>query len=192
MSAHVTVHAARPVDWPDVQQLFDRGGQVKGCWCMWFRQTAATFRANWGRGNREALRDLVADGREPGLIAYLDGRPIGWCSVAPRADYPRLASSVIAKPVDDTPVWCLTCLYVIPGERGAGVTRKLVRAACAHVARHGGTTAEAYPVDDTLGPVAADDAYHGVVSLLRSEGFTEVARPTPKRPVLRRGVPEER
>ena len=119
MSASVTVRAAGPVDWPDVQQLFDRRGQVNGCWCMWFRQTAATFRANWGSGNREALRDLVVDGREPGLIAYRGGQPIGWCSVAPRDRYPRLASSVIAKPVDDTPVWCLTCLYVIPGERGA-------------------------------------------------------------------------
>jgi GNAT superfamily N-acetyltransferase len=179
------------VRWPDVEHLFRRGGQVKGCWCMWFRQSAAAFRANWGKGNREALRELVADGREPGLIAYRDGRPIGWCSVAPRAEYPRLASSLIAKPVDDTAVWCLTCLYVIPGERRAGVTRELVRAACAHVAARGGTTVEAYPVDDTLGPVPADDAYHGVVSLLCSEGFSEVARPTPKRPVVRRSVPAE-
>jgi len=45
---------------------------------------------------------------------------------------------------------------------------------------------EAYPVDDTLGPVSADQAYHGVVSLLRSESFEEVARRRPKRPVMRR------
>ncbi|WP_327681053.1 hypothetical protein [Streptomyces sp. NBC_00467] len=45
---------------------------------------------------------------------------------------------------------------------------------------------EAYPVDDTMGPVGADEAFHGLVSLLTAEGFTEVARRTAKRPVMRR------
>jgi GNAT superfamily N-acetyltransferase len=152
---------------------------------MWFRETPAQRRAMWGQGNRQMLQDLVCAGT-PGLLAYRDGEPVGWCSVAPRRDYPALDRSVAAKAVDDTPVWSLVCLYVVPGNRRTGVARELVRAACEYAARRGAMAVEAYPMDDTAGPVSADEAYHGVVSLMRSEGFTEVARRTPRRPVMRR------
>lgn len=186
----VEVRAARPENWPDLEAVLGRGGQVQGCWCMWFRLQAAECRRRWGDGNRSALRVLVDAGREPGLIAYRDGAPVGWCSVAPRADYPRLERSVVAKPVDDRPVWSLVCLYVVPGHRRTGVARALVRAACAHAARNGAEIVEAYPVDDSAGRVSSDAAYHGVVSLLSAEGFSVVARRMPKRPVMRRTLRE--
>ena len=110
--------------------------------------------------------------------------------MAPRAEYPRLAKSVVAKPVDDLPVWSLVCLYVVPGHRRRGVARALVHAACAHAAEHGAEVVEAYPVDDADGRVPSDAAYHGVVSLFRDEGFAVVARRTPKRAVMRRTVRE--
>lgn len=140
----------------------------------------------WGDANKAALRGLVDSGHTPGLIAYRDGEPVGWCSVAPRAEYRSLARSTVAKPVDDLPVWSLVCFYVVPGSRRSGIARQLVRASCDHVARHGGEIIEAYPVDDTMGPVSSDAAYHGWVSLLRDEGFREVTRRTPRRPVMRR------
>jgi len=155
---------------------------------MWFRVGGAERRALWGEGNRRALREIVDSGPTPGLVAYRDGEPIGWCSVAPRSEFPVLARSPVARPIDDAPVWSLVCLYVVPEGRGLGVARQLVRAACAHAAEGGAETVEAYPVDDTMGPVAPDTAYHGVVTLLRSEGFAEVARRAPRRPLMRRDV----
>ncbi|MGH3713973.1 MAG: GNAT family N-acetyltransferase [Micromonosporaceae bacterium] len=182
----IDVRAAKPAVWGDVASVLDRRGSVRGCWCMFFRQTAAEYRAGLGAGNRDALRELVAaGGASPGLVAYRDGVPAGWVSVGPRAAYPRLDRSPVSKPVDDTPVWSLVCLYVAPEHRRAGVSRALVRAALRYAAEHGASTVEAYPVDDTLGKVSSDDAYHGVVSLLASEGFAEVARRTPGRPVMR-------
>lgn len=155
---------------------------------MWFRSTGAQRRQMWGEGNRQALHDLVLADRAPGLVAYRDGEPVGWCSVAPRSEYSALVRSMVAKPVDDSPVWSLVCLYVVPGSRRFGVARELVRAACEHTAREGGKILEAYPVDDTVRRVTADEGFHGLVSLLRKEGFTEVARRTPMRPVMRREV----
>lgn len=157
---------------------------------MWFRVANAEFHARGSDGNRSALRVLVQSGRVPGLVAYRDGEPVGWCSVAPRTDYPRLERSVVAKAVDDEPVWSLVCLYVVPGHRRTGVSRELVRAACAHAARNGAGIVEAYPVDDADGRVPSGTAYHGVVSLLADEGFSEVARRLPKRPVMRRSLRE--
>ncbi|NKI40518.1 GNAT family N-acetyltransferase [Streptomyces physcomitrii] len=177
---------ATPACWPDVEELLGRRGAVKGCWCMFFRLTPAERRTRWGEGNRLALRALVDEGREPGLLVYREGLPAGWVSLAPREEFGRLDRSPVSKPVDDRPVWSLVCLYVAREHRGHGVARQLVRAAVEFARERGARTVEAYPVDDTLGPVGADDAYHGLVSLLTQEGFAEVARRAPKRPVLRR------
>jgi GNAT superfamily N-acetyltransferase len=191
VSDQIEVRVARPDSWPDVEQVLGHGGSVKGCWCMWFRTTGAERRQMWGDGNRQALAGLVQSGQEPGLVAYLGGEPAGWCSVRPRAEYSALARSTVARPVDESPVWSLVCLYVVPGSRRRGVARELVRAAGEYAASQGGQILEAYPLDDSMRPVSAAAAFHGTVSLLREEGFTEVARHTPTRPVMRRDVSSE-
>lgn len=177
---------ATPEAWPDVEQVLDRPGSVKGCWCMFFRQTPEERRSAWGEGNRQALERLVRDHRCPGLLAYRGAEPVGWVSVAPREEYSRLDRSPVSRRIDERRVWALVCLFVPRPYRGAGVARGLVRGAVAYARSQGAVTVEAYPVDDALGPVSADAAYHGIASLLRSEGFEEVARRTPKRPVMRR------
>ncbi|HST66956.1 MAG TPA: GNAT family N-acetyltransferase [Mycobacteriales bacterium] len=190
--AALEVRPATEQTWADLQELLGRKGSVNGCWCMFFRQTPAERKQLWGEGNRRALHRLVASDARPGLIGYRDGRPAGWVSVAPRADYPRLDRSPVSKRVDDRPVWSLACLYVGREHRGGGVARGLVRAALRHARDTGAELVEAYPVDDALGPVPDAQAYHGWVSLLTAEGFTEVARRQPRRPVMRHdltGIP---
>ncbi|MQY15459.1 hypothetical protein SRB5_56410 [Streptomyces sp. RB5] len=184
----ITVAPATPGTWDDVTELLGRRGAVKGCWCMWFRQSPQERRETGDAERREALKGLVDAGAPTGLVAYRGGKPAGWVSVAPYGDFSRLGRSPVSKPVDDTPVWSLVCLYVGREHRGAGVARALVRAGVDYARDGGAKVVEAYPVDDALGPVAADDAYHGLVSLLAAEGFTEVARRTPKRPVMRVAV----
>lgn len=176
---------ATPDRWRDVEQVLDQRGSVRGCWCMFFRESPEERRRLWGEGNRTALKALVDAARVPGLVAYLGGAPVGWTSVAPRGEYPRLDRSPVSRRLDDRPVWALVCLYVLPAARGAGVARALVRGAVAYARERGAATVEAYPVDDTLGPVSVDAAYHGLVTLLRAEGFVEVARRTARRPVMR-------
>ena len=40
--------------------------------------------------------------------------------------------------------------------------------------------------DPSLGPVTPDAAYHGLQSIFERAGFTEAARRSPKRPIMRR------
>src|SRR5699024_5821753 len=109
---YVNVVPATKSIWCDIDYVLGHGGSVKGCWCMFFRQTPAERRCDWGEGNRAALRALLDVGQQPGLVAYRDGSPAGWCSIAPRGEYGRLARSTVTRQVDETSVWSLVCLYV--------------------------------------------------------------------------------
>lgn len=183
----ISVRPATAERWADVEALLgQKTGGVAGCWCMFFRLARSEFDAGEGAGNRRAMRALVDEGPPPGLLAYRDGSPAGWASIAPRSEFSRLERSPVSKPVDGRPVSSLVCLFVAKQHRGRGVARALVRACVEYAAEHGADVVEAYPVDDTMGKVTSDEAYHGVVTLLASERFTEVARHLPRRPVMRR------
>jgi hypothetical protein len=107
-AANIEIRPATPERWADLAALFGPRGACGGCWCMWWRLPRAGFGAAKGEGNREALCALVASGKAPGLLAYADSVPVGWCALAPREAYPALGRSRILKPVDDQPVWSVT------------------------------------------------------------------------------------
>jgi len=170
--------------WKDFTSLFGRKGACGGCWCMWWRQTASDFEASKGDGNRRKMRNLVKKGKVPGILACHEGKPVGWCAVAPREEYPRLARSRILKPIDGRQVWSVVCLFVARDHRGMGVSSALIGAAVDFVRDRGGKTLEAYPVEPRKRMPDAF-AFHGLaVSFLRA-GFREVARRSATRPVMR-------
>ena len=181
------IHPVTPERWDDLVALFSRHKVTDGCWCMWFRQTAEETRRGWGPGNRAALEELVRAGRVPGLLAYADGRPVGWVSVAPRDEFGRVERSRILKPVDDEAVWSVVCFFVDPSARGGGLAAALLEAAVDHAAAHGARLVEGYPVDRDS-RVDPSGAYYGVGSMFRDAGFTEVARRKADRPIVRRPV----
>lgn len=155
---------------------------------MWWRCSRREFEQNRNAGNREAFREIVLHGETPGILAYADGRPVGWCSVAPRSTYPSLLRSRILKPLDDKPAWSIVCLFVAAGWRGRGVGKRLARAAVDHVRREGGTLVEAYPTNPRGKRLAPVSSYMGTPALFGSAGFTECARPSEARVIMRRGV----
>ncbi len=171
--------------WEDLEALFGPRGAVGGCWCMWWRQTAREFEHNAGNANRRALRGLVDEGRLPGLLGYRGERSVGWVSVAPREEFGRLERSPTLRRMEETPVWSVVCFYVARDERHRGVGSALLRAAVEHAAAHGARCVEGYPVDASDGSSRAGDIYTGVLSTFLDAGFREVARRSPKRPVVR-------
>ena len=177
--------ALTPKRWSDFEDLFGKRGATGGCWCMWWRLANKEFYAQKGDGDRKAMKAIVASGRIPGILAYHEGRPVGWCSVAPRDDFPRLERSRILKPVDDETVWSVVCFFVARAYRRRGVGERLLRAATEYVADQGGTIVEGYPVEPKKGATADIFAYHGTASMFRSAGFEEVARRSPTRPIMR-------
>jgi GNAT superfamily N-acetyltransferase len=174
--------------WADLEDLFGPNGACVGCWCMWWRTTKQTYKA--GRASRDTLRAL-ADAEVPvGLLAYAgieaDGgqRAVGWCAVAPRASYPRLASTAVGRGGRDAPSrWAVPCFFVRPGFRRHGFTDTLLDAALAHSRRYGATVVEGYPLTAKAGP---SELYVGTKQLFGRHGFTVVREPTSRRAVMER------
>jgi len=161
---------------------------------MWWRISRREFAAGKvegggvkGEGNRRAFQAVVAGGEVPGLLAYDGEAPVGWVAIGPREVYPRLAGSRILAPVDDRPVWSITCFYVARSHRGRGVARALAAAAVRHARAQGARIVEAYPVDS---PKRSADpfVYTGPAGTFAGLGFREVARRSRTRPILRRAV----
>jgi ribosomal protein S18 acetylase RimI-like enzyme len=123
----------------------------------------------------------------PGLIGYRGKAPVGWVSLAPREEYPKLRRSPVMKAVDDRPVWSVICFVVPSAYRGQGVARALLDGAIAFARKHGATLLEAYPVDKSERS-AANAMWFGAKSMYDRAGFKEVARRKPQRPIVRLAV----
>ena len=175
--------------WSDLEALFGTRGACAGCWCMWWRLPRADFERQRGEANRQALKALVDAGQVLGLLAYMEGRPVGWCAVGPRESYPALARSRILKPVDDRAVWSVVCFFVDRRNRGHGVTGALLRAAVEYARERGASIVEGYPVEPQ-GRSADAFVYTGLASTFRKAGFIEVARRSETRPVMRYMISE--
>lgn len=175
-----------PARWNDVEGLFGPRGACGGCWCMFWRLPRGAFTKGKGAGNRSAFRSLVRRGAEPGVLAYADGKPVGWCAVAPREAYPALDRSRVLAPVDDKPVWSVTCFFVLREWRRRGVTVALLRGAAAHAAAHGAKLLEGYPIAPKKGALPDAFAWTGLVGGFEKAGFTEAARRSATRPIMRR------
>ena len=178
----------------DLAALFEEGGDPKWCWCTYFRVRGRSWANATRESNRKELEGLAAidpdDHPSPGLLAYRDGRVIGWVSLGPREDYDRLAYSKVLAPVDDAPVWSIVCFVVSRRSRGKGVAAALLDAAIAHAQAHGASILEAYPVDTGEGRVSAASAFQGTLSMFERAGFRVVARrqynaSAPVRPIVR-------
>ncbi len=154
-------HPLTPERWPDLVTLFGERGACGGCWCMWWRLARSEWTRQRGEANKQAFRQIVASGEIPGIIAYADGQPVGWCSVEPREAFPALDRSRTLKRLDD-----------------------LLRAVVDYVCAGGGKVIEGYP--QRLGkPVANAWVYMGLASAFLKAGFTEVARPSKSRSIMR-------
>jgi len=187
LSKSLEFHPLIPERWHKLERLFGKHGAAGGCWCMWWRQTRAEFNRQRGEPNRIAFRTIVESGIVPGLLAYSDGEPVGWCAVEPRESYPALDRSRTLARVDCEPVWSIPCFYVARHFRGRGLMPELLAAAINWAGRHGAPIVEAYPIEPKNN-LNNSTFYTGVVPVFRRAGFVEVCRRSKRRPIMRKTI----
>jgi GNAT superfamily N-acetyltransferase len=175
--AGLEIQPVTPDRWGDMAALFETSPVMSGCWCMSPRLRAKDF-SRFGsearQRNRAAMHGLVAAGTVPGLLAYVEGRPAGWISLGPRAEFARLQRSLASRPAAGQPVWSIVCFFTHPAHRRQGITAALIRAALKYAAAHGAAAVEAYPVAAWGEKMGAGDAYTGLAGTFRALGFAEV------------------
>ena len=173
--------------WADLVRLFEGRGGPSHCWCMVWRE-AGPNRGSLTKVDRKALlHDRVTEGTPIGLLAYLDGDPVAWCSVAPRDTYRERALGGPAAEAGEV-VWSIVCFFAQRRLRGEGLGRALLHEAVRHATAEGATVIEAYPV-------ASDSPsyrYMGFTSLFRAAGFEELGRAGTRRHVMRLKVGRRR
>jgi GNAT superfamily N-acetyltransferase len=185
MTLDLTFHPLAPERWADLAKLFGERGACGGCWCMAWRLRRPDFDKGKGQANKRAFRRLVNRGNPPGVLAYDQDEAIGWCAVAPRADYVTLGRSRALAPVDDQPVWSISCLFIARPYRRRGVSVRLLEAAANFAWERGARVVEGYPVEPYAEKMPDAFAWTGLVSAFLKAGFTEALRRSKTRPIMR-------
>jgi GNAT superfamily N-acetyltransferase len=187
---------ANEASWEDIQAIFGTRGYASACQCQMFK----IGHAAWTPFPREerAFRLLrQSDAGHPesdttsGLVAYLDGEPVGWCAVEPRPAFLRLPKARTAfaargENPNDGSVWAVTCFLARAGYRRHGVSRALARATVGFARDRGARALEGYPMITEPGQeITWGEVHVGSRSIFAEAGFTEIYHPTLRRLVMR-------
>ena len=178
----------RPVmaeNWTDLKTLFGPHGAFMGCWCAYWRLRHVDFEATSAAEHKAVIRDRVHGDLPPGLLAYRDDEPVAWVSVEPRERFEAFAHARVYRPVDETPVWTVTCFYVAEDARGEGLMAPLLVAVTAHVRERGGVAVEGYPEYPACVADSGTPGYMGLVPAFEAAGFEQIATLSNDRPVYR-------
>ena len=167
--------------------------EAPACWCLSYRVSSGDQQLRDGTSRRAVMRELCSAPVPPGVLAYLGGQVVGWCSVSPRSSYHRLVHSRVIPTVDDQPVWSVVCFVVRPGFRRQGVAVGLLEGAVAFARDEGAGILEGYPADNAGKRLSGAFAYTGTRSLFERVGFAVVANTTSRtggvpRVVMRRDI----
>lgn len=191
----VRVVPANEASWDDLQAVFGRGAAAR-CQCQRIKLGDRDWYAMPVADRAQRLREEADCGhpeadRTSGMVAYLDGQPVGWVAVEPRAHYRRLRGSSVpwsgrTEDPDDPDVWAIVCFAIRPGYRGQGLTGPLAAAAVEYARVHGARAVEGYPMVPKPGQtVSWGEMNVGSRSAFAAAGLRDVSRPTTRRVVMR-------
>ncbi|HEY7731992.1 MAG TPA: GNAT family N-acetyltransferase [Gaiellaceae bacterium] len=194
----VTIVPANEASWEDLQTVFGTRGPAAYCQCQRYKLRPREAFAKFPVGERaRRLREQTgcghpASAQTSGLVAYLDGEPVGWCAVEPRPAYTGLLRNNrvpwLGRSEDkaDESVWAVTCVFARAGYRRRGVGYALARAAVDFARDRGASALEAYPMLTRPGQdITWDELHVGSRGIFAAAGLAEVSHPTPRRIVMR-------
>jgi GNAT superfamily N-acetyltransferase len=198
MDAPIDVVAANEASWQDITAIFGTRGVGAVCWCQRYKLAPReAFRSHppEERAARMRAQTHAGESTSPttsGLVAYLDGEPVGWCAVEPRPSYIGLLRVYRtpwqgrAEDKADAGVWAVTCFMIRAGYRGQGVSRALATATVEHARARGARAIEAYPMISQPGEeVTWGEEHVGFSDVFEAAGFHAVSRPGIRRVVMR-------
>jgi GNAT superfamily N-acetyltransferase len=177
-------HPLTPERWKDIEKLFEEDSICRSCWCMWWRLSSSDWKKRKGSDRKENLKTIVSQGSVPGILAYSDRQPIGWCSISPREQFHRLERSRTLKRIDDQLVWSVVCFFVAEPFRRKGVSINLLQAAVKYAGEQGAKIIEGYPSRSNE-KQHDTNVYTGLSSMFKKVGFVDCGSTSKTRTIMR-------
>jgi GNAT superfamily N-acetyltransferase len=198
MADEVTIVPANEASWEDLQAVIGTRGAAYQCQCQRYKlKRKEGFRSHPVEERAHRLRMQTECGNPKsdttsGLVAYLDGEPVGWCAVEPRSAYEGLLRNQRVpwegrdEDKTDDSIWAATCVFVRAGFRHQGIGYALARAAVDFARERGARALEAYPMLTEPGQdITWGELNMGTRSMFDAAGLTQVSHPTKRRVVMR-------
>ena len=163
--------------WPALEELFGSKGACNGCWCMYWR-IGSNYHKRSRDLNKKDFKSIVKKGPPPGLIAFIDNNPVGWCQLTTKSSLPWLEKNYSSGNDNNSDIWCISCFYIKSGYRKIGITSALVQHAIKLAKRSKAKLMEAYPRD-------SNSSFTGYLSTFRNAGFKETGHGKYNRTIMR-------
>ncbi len=158
----------------DALKVFGAGPDQPHCTCQYWRLSSGDYSRTSQVERIASLTRQVGEEPAPGMLAYVEGEPAGWCGFGVRQLMERLVRSRTIPRIDDLPVWSIFCFMVRTGYRRQGLARILLSGVIDYGRRQGVPALEAYPIDTQGKRVNTSFAYVGTVSMFEAAGFEKV------------------
>ena len=134
-----------------------------GCYCQFYlREDADGEWIQRDPANRANAARRIEAGTMKGLLAFDEGKVVGWCHVNFKKDIAAYREG--AGPAEAV----ILCFVIAPWMRRKGLASRLLDEAIAFMAESGAASIEAYPIK---APRAPELSYHGYLGMYLDRGF---------------------
>ena len=157
----------------DVLEVFKGSGE-RDCWCQYWRQSSSAYSGKPPGSGKTNLLQQVKNGPPPGMLAYVNDKPVGWLGFWPREKMERLVRSRTIPKIDDQPVWSIVCFKIQVGFRRKGLANALLHGAIETARAFGAPAIEAYPIDPEGERIDVTFGYVGFTPMFEAAGFRRV------------------
>ena len=125
---------------------------------------------------------LIKQRQVTALLAYADGKPVGWCNYGATSTFAALMHRYKLKAEDHEGVGSVACFVIAAPYRGHGIATRLLDAALDRLRGRGVKVVEAYPAKDVD---SAQSNFRGPLAIYLRAGF-EPYRETDRYLVVRK------
>jgi ribosomal protein S18 acetylase RimI-like enzyme len=175
----------------DYQAFFDSVAfrdypQWQSCYCMETHrtQTDEEWAARTAADNRRDMSQGIEEGKVTGLLAYVDGKPVGWCNYGETTHLNGVMHRFGLNVAEQQGVGSVACFVIAASYRKHGVASALLDAALVRLRARGARFAEAYPARTSD---SAQGNYRGPLQMFLRAGF-EPYRETERYLIVRKAL----
>jgi GNAT superfamily N-acetyltransferase len=187
----IEVHDVTPDRVADYQKFFDHDAfrdfpGWQSCYCMETHrtQTDEDWAVRTAADNRGDMTKSIRGGVVTALLAYVEGKPVGWCNYGETTRLNGVMHRFGLNAAEQQGVGSLACFVIAAPYRQHGVASALLESALDRLRARGVKTAEAYPVKELK---SAQSNYRGPLRMYLQAGF-EPYRETERHLIVRKSL----